>query len=363
MRIFFDSLSVNLTGLTKNLTTQYAQTIFNQTEEIKMRRNLRKLTSMLLALALIFSIVTVAPFTANAAETESLSVGAESDDFEYYVFDGNALISDYKGTATQLKIPSEIDGYTVTTIDSWAFEGCTSLTNVIIGKSVTSIGMSVFRGCTSLENVTISEGLTEVSWCAFEGCTSLKSITIPDSATIISDEAFANCNSLKSVKIGNGVTTIGEKAFSGCESLASVEIPYGVTEIGSSAFSGCKNLRSVTIPNTVRYINNEAFKDCTSLKNVYFSRSEEEWNSISIASNNEFLINATIHFHSILGDVNGDSKVSILDATEIQKYLARLSSLSDGQLSVADANGDGNITILDVTEIQKYIAKLVPSLG
>ena len=64
-----------------------------------------------------------------------------------------------------------------------------------------------------------------------------------------------------------------------------------------------------------------------------------------------------------LGDVNGDGKISILDATEIQKYIAQLSSLKDEQLAVADVNGDGKISIIDATEIQKYIAQLIPSLG
>ena len=58
-----------------------------------------------------------------------------------------------------------------------------------------------------------------------------------------------------------------------------------------------------------------------------------------------------------------DGKISILDATEIQKYIAQLSSLKDEQLAVADVNGDGKISIIDATEIQRYIAQLIPSLG
>ena len=58
-----------------------------------------------------------------------------------------------------------------------------------------------------------------ISDCAFEGCESLKSVAIPDSVTSIGDIAFADCASLTSVNIGNGVTSIGLGAFEGCDSL------------------------------------------------------------------------------------------------------------------------------------------------
>ncbi|MGN0450088.1 MAG: leucine-rich repeat protein [Ruminococcus sp.] len=65
----------------------------------------------------------------------------------------------------------------------------------------------------------------------------------------------------------------------------------------------------------------------------------------------------------IIGDVNGDGSVTVLDATMLQKYIAGLTSLSDEQLTLADTNGDGSVTILDATQIQKYLAGLVTELG
>ena len=61
----------------------------------------------------------------------------------------------------------------------------------------------------------------------------------------------------------------------------------------------------------------------------------------------------------LLGDVNNDGKVSVLDATEIQKYIAGLVILSDSQLAAGDVNGDGNLTVTDATQIQKYIVGLI----
>lgn len=65
----------------------------------------------------------------------------------------------------------------------------------------------------------------------------------------------------------------------------------------------------------------------------------------------------------IIGDVNGDGSVTVLDATTLQKYISGLVSLSNEQLALADTNGDESITVLDATAIQKYIAGLVTELG
>ena len=58
----------------------------------------------------------------------------------------------------------------------------------------------------------------------------------------------------------------------------------------------------------------------------------------------------------IIGDVDGDSVVSVLDATTIQRWLAELPT--DLKESVADTDGDGYISITDATVIQRYIAEI-----
>ncbi len=62
------------------------------------------------------------------------------------------------------------------------------------------------------------------------------------------------------------------------------------------------------------------------------------------------------------GDVYLSGDVSILDATKIQKYIAKIENLNEIQLSVADIDDDGEITVMDSTIIQSYIAKLIPKL-
>ena len=72
-------------------------------------------------------------------------------------------------------------------------------TSVTIPDSVTSIGSYAFRDCTSLTSVTIPDSVTSIGWYAFRGCDSLTSVIIPKSVTSIGNYAFQNCTSLTSV--------------------------------------------------------------------------------------------------------------------------------------------------------------------
>ena len=60
----------------------------------------------------------------------------------------------------------------------------------------------------------------------------------------------------------------------------------------------------------------------------------------------------------ILGDVDLDEKVKIQDATLIQKFAAKLSTLEGNGFITADVTGDGKINVKDATAIQKYLAKI-----
>lgn len=57
----------------------------------------------------------------------------------------------------------------------------------------------------------------------------------------------------------------------------------------------------------------------------------------------------------MIGDVNLDGHVNVIDATEISKYIVSISTLSDVQRELADYNHDGEINIVDATEIQKFV--------
>src|SRR5271156_4028206 len=130
--------------------------------------------------------VLVLPALAQAQD--AYSTNADGSIYTYSTnADGSANIVAYAGPPWVVTIPTNINGLTVTTIGTNAFENNTNLTSVTIPSSVTSIGSAAFGFCSGLNNVTIPESVTSIGVRAFEVCTNLTSVTIPNSVTSIGE--------------------------------------------------------------------------------------------------------------------------------------------------------------------------------
>ncbi len=81
--------------------------------------------------------------------------------------DGTLEITGYQGNDTELVIPAEINGKRVTSIGSYAFGGCSSLTGIELPAGITSIGVNAFSGCRSLTEIKLPESLTIIGDYAF----------------------------------------------------------------------------------------------------------------------------------------------------------------------------------------------------
>ena len=184
------------------------------------------------------------------------------DNVQYYVY-GDDFIALAPSVSRDSLIELKLDSRT-TSINQYAFFGCSSLTSIEIPSSVTSIGSSAFYECTSLTTITFGDNsqLTSIGGKAFENCSNLTSIEIPSNVTSIGYDAFSGCSSLTSIEIPSGVTSIGYSAFQDCSSLTSIEIPSSVTSIGQWAFDGCSNLTTVTIDSAAVYKNLTSKTSC-----------------------------------------------------------------------------------------------------
>ena len=266
------------------------------------------------------------------------SITVDSRNLEYSSVDGvlfnknkTQLVTHPAGKGISYSIPNG-----VTSISSYAFSGCSSLTSITIPNSVTSIGYCAFEDCSSLTSITIPNNVTSIGYCAFEDCSSLTSVTIP-----------------------NSVTSIGSYAFSGCSSLTSVTIPDGVTSIEPYAFQNCSRLASIAIPASVTTIYYGAFYQ-SNLMVVYYSGTIEQWKNIKIDSvrdENSSLYRAKIYYNSSVKPSNARAKkpahTSSPKSAKNTIYTATAQNAVPGELYMLYAFSSGT----DLSSLE-YVAQL-----
>ena len=136
----------------------------------------------------------------NPAVEDAAKDAANEQLFEFEFTPDNTavIVTNYKGTAADVTIPSCYKGKPVTAINNAAFPN-SAVTSVTIPDSVTSIPDAAFVNCSQLTNISIPNSVTYIGFSAFDGCASLKSITLPSSLRTIGNSAFADCPSLMTV--------------------------------------------------------------------------------------------------------------------------------------------------------------------
>jgi hypothetical protein len=87
------------------------------------------------------------------------------------------------------------------------------------------IKYATFYDCSQLKTVNLDEGVEEIGESAFEGCTSIYEILIPPAVKSIMGGAFGRCSQLTTVILGEGLEEIGKSAFGDCRSLHEISIP------------------------------------------------------------------------------------------------------------------------------------------
>ena len=65
----------------------------------------------------------------------------------------------------------------------------------------------------------------------------------------------------------------------------------------------------------------------------------------------------------LVGDVNFDGEINIVDATMIQRIAAEIISPTEAQKIAGDVDGNGIVTITDATMVQRYAASLETGIG
>lgn len=210
---------------------------------------MKKVVSLLLVIAI--ATLMLIPVYADLSDEKSYVEAAEvSGSWTYTVKNNEATITAYGGTETEIEIPSELDGYTVTAIQntksSSVFSNSSTLRSVVIPDSIKSIGKYAFSRCSSLESVTLPSSLVSIGDYAFRGCSALASLSLPNTLETIGKYAFSNCTGLTEISLPENLTTIGERAFYRSDQITSLTIPASVNSIGEAAFV-CRNLNEISV--------------------------------------------------------------------------------------------------------------------
>ena len=205
----------------------------------------------------------------------------------------------------KLEIESVVIGEGVTSVGSYAFNGCRNLVSADLPDSVVSIGDCAFYECSLSNGINLPYGLESIGSYAFWEC-GFSALVIPDTVTSIGEYALAYASGTD-YTLPAGITEIPMGLFMNSRVLATVTIPDGVTKIGNYAFDMCGYLTSVSLPGSLTEIGYQAFWRC-GIKDITFRGTKVQAQAIVAAANNTVAGAAT--WHCTDGDMKGFSPMS-----------------------------------------------------
>ncbi len=207
--------------------------------------------------------------------------------------------------------------------------------SITVESGVSSIGSRAFCYCENATKVTIAETVTSIGIYAFDDCYEIKELTMPVSANLPRNYAFGGCQSIEKLTLtaGTGVMQNFSSESSNYSktqywytpwyesraALKEIVIEDGVTNIGDYAFNYNTHLESIRIPASVTTIGDSAFNSTyNELTDVYYSSTQENWNKVSIGSNNEQLTSAALHTVTASGTCGDNLTWSLYDTGRLE---------------------------------------------
>lgn len=291
----------------------------------------KKILSIILSLALVFSVFAGLEITAYAASGTSGGVSWNLDtstgvftitkngdgrgaNYSKYSLTGRNNQPWYRNRSS-IKTVNVEQG--VVQIGSYWFYDCTNLTTVNFndGGSLDTLGEDLFRGCTSLENITLPENATYYYKELFLDCNSLKYVSLPSANNTdsykgkIPDGTFKNCSSLEQVYVGSGHTGMDANAFYGCSKLKGIVWTSGsLTSVESSSLSSvpssCKLVGTSTLINATSALTFQNINGfCGSTLSYKYDPSSKK---LSISGNGDMTSNPWSVYSAFITELNFD---------------------------------------------------------
>lgn len=233
------------------------------------------------------------------------------------------------------------------------------------------IPVSCFNNCSKLDSFTIPQGVESIGNFAFMSCSELKVLVIPPSVESISSNAFSGCQSLTiygwddtyaqqfakdrnidfvsygeyveptdppatTEAIVTEVTT--ETTVTEAIQNTTVSVPADKTEpvettsattVTDPVESTSATIATEPAETTVNTDTTQVTTTTAVVDNTGLTEGKKPSSFQDTTTENSSQPTAPTVNKDMLGDVNGDGKVNIKDATAIQKHIANLTSLTE----------------------------------
>ena len=177
----------------------------------------------------------------------------------------------YAGLSGKVTVPASIIynnvSYDVTEIGNYAFQGNTTITEIVLPEGIKTIGADCFERMTKLTKVNIPQTVESI----FRFESSGNGITQNESnyrgGLLIIDNCLLKVKKelTGQVDVPEGTRLVAGYAFSGCKELTRISLPETVTEVGPYAFESCKKLGEINLPKGLKVIHRGTFNSCETL--------------------------------------------------------------------------------------------------
>ena len=177
----------------------------------------------------------------------------------------------YAGLSGKVTVPASIIynnvSYDVTEIGNYAFQGNTTITEIVLPEGIKTIGADCFERMTKLTKVNIPQTVESIFRFESSGNGITQNESNYQGGLLIIDNCLLKVKKelTGQVDVPEGTRLVAGYAFSGCKELTRISLPETVTEVGPYAFESCKKLGEINLPKGLKVIHKGTFNSCETL--------------------------------------------------------------------------------------------------